>query len=155
MTPASRLEPERHAAFRIVSLANRISASASQAYLRCFGVGVMEWRVLAMIAVEPGISANGIAARSGLDKSSVSRGVHALVRKGDVEVGEDAADSRRSFLNLTASGQALHDRILKASLERERLLLDGLSDVDRGTLFGLLERLSRNMALVDAHEPSG
>ena len=48
MTGKPRLDPQSHAAFQIVALANRISASASRAYLRCFGIGVMEWRVLAL-----------------------------------------------------------------------------------------------------------
>ena len=46
-----RLDFERHAAFLTVALGARISASASRAYMRRYGVGVMEWRVLAMLAV--------------------------------------------------------------------------------------------------------
>ncbi len=150
-----RLDPDRHAAFQIVALANRISSSASQAYLRHFGIGVMEWRCLAMIGRTPGTSANEIAQLSGLDKSSVSRAVSALTGKGEVLSAADPADSRRSLLKLTPAGEALHDRVLEASLDREQRLLAGLSGAERDQLFVLLARLSDNMTQVDAHAPAG
>ena len=55
----------------------------------------------------------------------------------------------------TPSGEALHDRIILASLAREGRLLDGLSEDERQTLFDLLKRLSANLALVEAHDPGG
>ena len=145
-----RLDPDRHAAFQIVSLANRISSSASQSYLRHFGIGVMEWRALALVGRQAGVTANEIAQLSGLDKSSVSRAVAALVRKGDVQALEDPADNRRTLLTLTPDGEALHNRVILASLARERLLLKGLSADEHRLLFELLAQLSANMALVEA-----
>lgn len=148
-----RLEPDRHASFLVVALSNRLSASASRAYMRQFGVGVMEWRAMALLAANPGITANQIAQTSGVDKSAVSRAIQLLVRRGDVTVAEDQNDNRRALLTLTPAGLALHDRIIFASLERERLLLTGLNDKERAVLFDLLKRLNANMSLVSAHEP--
>jgi DNA-binding MarR family transcriptional regulator len=148
-----RLVPDRHASFLVVALANRLSASASRAYMRQFGVGVMEWRAMALLAGNPGITANQIAHTSGVDKSAVSRAIHLLVKRGDVHVAEDQSDNRRALLTLTPAGLALHDRIIFASLERERLLLTGLNDKERAALFDLLKRLNVNMSLVAAHEP--
>ncbi len=154
MVDKPRLDPERHAAFQIVALANRISSSASRAYLRCFGVGVMEWRVLALMGLKPGITAGEISQASGVDKSPVSRAVQALVEQGHVRTQEDARDNRRALLFLTGSGEALHDRIILASLAREARLLDGLAEDQRRTLFELLARLTGNMPLVEAHDPA-
>jgi len=149
----TRLEPGRHASFLVVALANRISASASRAYMRQFGVGVMEWRAMALLAASPGITANQIAQVSGVDKSAVSRAVHLLLKRGDVEASEDKTDNRRALLTLTPKGLELHDRIIVESLARERLLLTGLSDRERGQLFALLKRLLANMPLVHARGP--
>ena len=145
---APRLDPEGHAAFLIVALANRISSGASRAYTRRFGIGVMEWRVLAMVAREPGTTANQVGHISGVDKSSVSRAAQSLIRRGDMTATGDAADNRRSFLRLTPQGLALHDRMILASLEREESLLDGLSETERRSLFGLLRRLTANLTLL-------
>ena len=149
----TRLMPDRHASFLVVALSNRLSASASRAYMRQFGVGVMEWRAMALLAANPGITANQIAQTSGVDKSAVSRAIHLLVQRGDVQAAEDHTDNRRALLTLTPAGLALHDRIIYASLERERLLLTGLNDKERVVLFDLLKRLNANMSLVSAHEP--
>ncbi len=153
--PAQRIDPDAHAAFMLVSIANRLSASASRAYMRQFGVGVMEWRVVGMLAGRPGITANQIGQVSGVDKSSISRAVHALIRRGYLDSREDAADSRRTRLFLTPEGHALHDRIIVSSLAREERLLHGFSEAERRTLFGMLGRISANMPLVNAHDPAG
>ncbi len=150
---APRLQPGEHASFQIVALANRLSASASRAYLRTFGVGVMEWRVLALLALKVRTTAQEISLLSGLDKSSVSRAVQTLIRRGNVAAADDPADNRRALLTLTPSGEALHDRIIKASLAREGLLLAGLSAEERRMLFDLMGRLAANMTLVEAHDP--
>ena len=152
--PKPRLKPEAHASFQLVALANRISASASRAYLRHFGVGVMEWRVLALLALKVRTTAQEISHLSGLDKSSVSRAVQALIRRSDVAAATDASDNRRAVLTLTPKGEALHDRIILSSLARERLLLAGLSTGERRTLFDLLSRLATNMDVVEAHDPA-
>jgi DNA-binding MarR family transcriptional regulator len=149
-----RIEPDGHAAFMLVSIANRISASASRAYMRAFGVGVMEWRVLGLVAVRPGITGNEIGQASGVDKSSVSRAIASLSRRRFLELQGDEEDNRRILLFLTPEGYALHDRVIVASLAREERLLHGLNKMERRTLFGLLKRLSTNMPLVDAHDPA-
>ena len=148
--PKPLLDPEGHAAFMVVALANRISSGASRAYMRRFGIGVMEWRVLAMVAREPGVTANQVGQISGVDKSSVIRAAQSLIRRGDLTATEDTADNRRSFLNLTPQGQALHDRMILASLERESQLMDGLSETERSALFALLRRMTANMVRLQA-----
>ncbi len=74
----------------------------------------------------------------------------ALVGKGDVEATIDPADSRRSLLRLSPAGDTLHDRVLGASLDRERLLLQGLSTEERNALFIPLAHLSPNMEMFEA-----
>ncbi len=149
-----RLQPERHAAFLVVALANKISASASRAYMRHYGIGVMEWRALAMLAARPGITANQIAQVSAIDKSSVSRAVQALIRRGYVAASGDESDNRRTLLALTPDGLALHDRMIPVSFAREELLLTGLTQAEQKVLLELLARLNGNMTLVNAHDPN-
>jgi DNA-binding MarR family transcriptional regulator len=153
MAAGRTLDPDTHAAFQIVALANRISASASRTYLRRFGVGVMEWRVLALVARKPGIAAAEITQMSGIDKAPVSRAVGALLRRGLITVREDASDSRRSLLALAPKGAALHERMIAASLAREELLLAGLGPRERAAFFAAMRRLASNMPALDAHDP--
>ena len=142
------MDPEGHVAFLVVVLANRISSGASRSYMRRFGIGVMEWRVLAMVAREPGATAHHVGQVSGVDKSSISRATQALIARGHMTATDDTIDTRRSFLHLTPQGQELHDRMIQASLERESILLQGLSEEEKATLFDLLKRLTANMTLM-------
>lgn len=148
-----RLEPDAHAAFQLISISNRLTAAASQAYLRSFGVGIMEWRLLAMLVLTGGASAHEISQISGVDKSAVSRASQSLLRRGMIASKEDPQDSRRILLSLTAEGRSMHDRIIRASLEREELLLDGFSDEERRELFRLMGKLHDNLPKVEGHDP--
>jgi DNA-binding MarR family transcriptional regulator len=57
-------------------------------------------------------------------------------------------------VSLTASGKALHKRVLKVALERERRLLSGLSASEVDTLIELLGRLHSQVANVNEYDPA-
>lgn len=149
-----RLELDAHLSFLIVALANKISSCASLTYMRHFGVGVMEWRVLAMVAAHPNVTAKGISELSGIEKSSISRAVHMLIKRGYLEATNDLSDSRRALCVLTPAGYALHDRIYVASMARRRLLLTGFSDAEHRQIIEYCRRLMANMSLVSEYRPN-
>jgi DNA-binding MarR family transcriptional regulator len=140
--------------FLLVAASNKIVASASQAYMRHYRLGIMEWRVMALLAADPGITATDISMLSGVTAGSVSRAINILRRLHYLDVRNDAADNRRIFLKLNSAGMALHNRVIISALERETLLLTGFSRAERRTLLTYLRRLLANIALVNAHEPS-
>jgi DNA-binding MarR family transcriptional regulator len=150
-----RLNFDTDTTFLIVALANKLSASATQTYMRHFGVGVMEWRVLAMVAVYPGVNAKRISEVSGVDKSSISRAANTLVRRGYLVATEDHSDNRRSLHVLTKAGYALHNRIYGATIARTRRLLTGFSDREQQQLQKYLHRLTANLPLVSEYAPGG
>ena len=129
-------------------VANKLSRSASALYRREFGVNVTEWRVLAQLAIEPGVTAARICQVIGFDKGPVSRTLGAMEQAGLIEARGDPADSRRRLVALTAGGRALHDRIITVALERERRLLSCLDDAEQATLIGYLNRLHANLPAV-------
>jgi DNA-binding MarR family transcriptional regulator len=122
-------------------LANKLSSGASAIYRRKFGVGIVDWRIMALLAIEPWIVAGRICEVIGLDRAAVSRSVRLMVRKGLVETKFRNGNERRQFLALTRSGINLHDEIVKVALSRERQLLRGFSDEERKTAIKLLARM--------------
>jgi DNA-binding MarR family transcriptional regulator len=139
--------------FLLVAASNKIVASASQAYMRHYRLGIMEWRVMALLAADPGITATDISMLSGVTAGSVSRAISILKRLHYLNVRDDVADNRRVFLKLNSAGMALHNRVIISALERETLLLTGFSRAERRTLLTYLKRLLANIALVNAHQP--
>jgi DNA-binding MarR family transcriptional regulator len=139
--------------FFVIAISNKIVASASQAYMRHYHIGIMEWRVLALLAADRGITAKDITLLSGVTAGSVSRAIQALTKRGYVEASNDTADNRRSLLALTRAGAALHNRVIVSSLAREKLLLTDFSRDEYRVLLGFCRRLVANVARVEAHEP--
>ncbi|GLZ86966.1 transcriptional regulator [Metapseudomonas resinovorans] len=149
----SQLNLARYVPALLTFLANKLATGASQCYRKHFGIGVVEWRMLSMLAVENGITANRICQVIGLDKSAVSRSLQALEAAGHVSSQVDPQDNRRNTVSLTASGRELHDRVLKVALERERRLLSGLSTEEVDTLIALLGRLHTQVNNVNEYDP--
>ena len=133
-----------YATYYFTVITNRLSNGASRRYLKEFGVGVVEWRVMAMLTIEPGIPARRIRDVIGLDKSSVSRAVKILRDTGHLIEETDPADERRKILSLTMAGQDLHDSMINIALEREEHLLRGFSSEEKTVLLDMLSRIREN-----------
>jgi DNA-binding MarR family transcriptional regulator len=151
--PGNALDLEKYIPALLVFLSNKLTHGGATLYRRLFGVGISDWRILAMLAVEPDIPAHRICQVIGFDKALVSRVVQALARRGLVSVKPDANDSRRHVISLTREGRRLHDRIIVVAFEREKLLLSGLSPEEAELLASLLRRLLGNVDAVNAHRP--
>jgi MarR family transcriptional regulator, 2-MHQ and catechol-resistance regulon repressor len=86
---------------------------------------------------------NVLAGRLRLDKSTASRVVAALQRKGLVARLADADDGRAITLTATASGRRLHERIQdELAREHERIVGDLAPEVRRAAI-EVIARLAR------------
>lgn len=140
-TGHARLDLEHFLPYRLSVLSNRLSSAIAREYAQRFGLGVTEWRVLAVLARYPGLSANQVAQRTAMDKVAVSRAVARLLAAGRVRRGVDGDDRRRSVLELSPAGHAVFDQVAPLALSFERHVLAGISDEERALLFRLLDRL--------------
>jgi DNA-binding MarR family transcriptional regulator len=145
----SQLDLDRYVPFFLSSIGNKLSRGASQLYLRKFGVGVNEWRLLANLKVRGTSSAGAICEASGIDKAAASRAVGRLQDLNLVRAVGDPNDGRSRRLSMTEAGVALHDQIITVALERERALLSGLTASERDGLIELLRRLYANVELLN------
>jgi DNA-binding MarR family transcriptional regulator len=135
------LSLERFVPYRLSVLANTVSAALSGAYARRFGLTVPEWRVIAVLARAPGLSAAEVAARTAMDKVAVSRAVASLASGGRVRRTQATRDRRRSVLTLTTRGRSVYRRIVPLALAYEQRLLEALSADEQAKFGELLARL--------------
>lgn len=140
-TPADPLLLERFLPYRLSVLSNLVSGRIAAHYSQRFGLGIPEWRVLAVLAQEPGLSAAEVAERTAMDKVAVSRAVAALQRTGRLERGTDAHDRRRSRLRLSAAGAEVYREVVPVARRLEHDLLDALAPDDRAALDRILRAL--------------
>src|ERR1700742_2454084 len=120
------LDLERYVPAFITFIANKLSNSATAFYQRKFGVNVTDWRIMSLLAIEPGIPAARICHVIGFDKGPVSRTLSVLQKRGLVAIRTAPDDGRTHSISLTAKGRATHDKVIIAALERERRLLSVL-----------------------------
>jgi len=142
------LDLDRYVPAFITFIANKLSNSATAYYQRNFGVNVTEWRIMSLLAIEPGIPASRICHVIGFDKGPVSRTLAGLEKRGLVSIRTDPNDGRTHSISLTARGRATHDKVIVAAFERERRLLSCLSKDEREVLIDLLRRLHENLGAV-------
>lgn len=142
------LDLEHFLPYRLSVLSNTVSSALAGAYARRFALTIPQWRVVAVLARTPGLSAAGVAERTAMDKVAVSRAVNGLVRTGRVRRVLAPADRRRSVLTLSARGQQVYQRIIPLALAYERRLLAGLSPEERSQFDALLARLQQRSWLL-------
>ena len=139
--PADPLLLERFLPYRLSVLSNLVSGRIAAHYSRRFDLGIPEWRVLAVLAQQPGLSAAEVAERTAMDKVAVSRAVAALRRTGRLERTTDARDRRRCRLRLSAAGHRDDLTVHVGARRMEHELLDALVPEDRAALDRILRAL--------------
>jgi DNA-binding MarR family transcriptional regulator len=138
---ADRLHLEHFVPYRLSVLTNIVSMSIAEAYEREFGLSIPQWRVVAVLARYPDLSAIEVAERTAMDKVAVSRAVQGLLARRRLLRTYDSGDRRRTRLRLSAAGQSVYTRVAPLALSYEKKLLDALSPTDRRALDRLLGRL--------------
>ena len=76
------LDLDRYVPALVTFIANKLSRSATVLYQKRFAVNITEWRILALLAIEPEISAARICHVIGFDKGPVSRTLTAMKERG-------------------------------------------------------------------------
>jgi len=109
----------------------------------CHDVSVTQCYALEALVAQGPMRLNALADRLFLDKSTTSRVVRTLVRKGYVEQRADASDGRAITLRPTRQGQRLCARITADLIEQQRQLLEDLDPQVRAAVVQVLRRLAQ------------
>ena len=109
----------------------------------CHDVSVTQCYALETIVEHGPMRLSALAARLFLDKSTTSRVVSTLVRKGYVEQRADASDGRATTLSATRQGQRLCTRITDDLVDQQRQLLQDLDPDVRAAVVQVLRRLAQ------------
>lgn len=146
-----RINGSSHIPSLLSQLTNRLASGSSDTYLRLFGIGINDFRILTAIIKWPGCIATFVADRVGIHKAIVSRSLRTMEGAGFLTGGPE---TRERKLYLTDEGVQLHDRIAQIAMQRERLLLKGLTRTEVAQLRELLRRMIDNLPEVNAYDPA-
>lgn len=134
-------------------LSNSLVWRESRALRARFGLGTNEWRVIAAIAVNPGMNASEISEFLVLNKAIVSKSVSVLTDSGLILQADVAGRARPLYL--TQTGAETHDAMLPISLRGQDVILEGLTPEQVDQFNALLRTLlakARDLQIGDALE---
>ena len=144
------IDLDRFLPYRLSVLSNLVSSAIADAYQRRFGLSIPEWRVLAVLARYPGLSAAEVADRTRMDAVAVSRAVARLLSAGRLRRATSRDDRRRSVLTVSAAGAAVYREVAPIALGYERDLVASLGPDERAALDRVLGALTtRAQALAE------
>jgi len=145
----SPIDLDRYVPSFITSIANKWSRSSSELYRREYDLGMVEWRLMVLLAIEPWIQASRVDAVVGMDKAAVSRSVPILEARGLLQTRPNEVDSRRREMALTPAGRKLHHEIASLALAREEKVLAKLNAEERGALLSYLRRMLEGLSSLE------
>lgn len=128
--------------YRLSIASNAVSQVIARAYQALFGIGIAEWRVLAVVAESAGMTSGEVVVATRMDKVGVSRAVATLVARGLIERGTRTDDRRSHRLTLSPAGIRLHAQVVPEAIALEAQLLAGLTVEEVAQLADLLGRLT-------------
>ena len=143
-SPAADRELTRHARdlHNAVSELVRVYQFRDRKCIFYFDVSVTQcYAISALLRLGP-TTLNALAADLYLDKSTASRVVDSLERKGYVRRVVDSADARALRLKVTPGGRALHKRISGDLVDEMKGLIQDLDPAVRTAATGLVARLA-------------
>lgn len=151
MSETPRLQLDRFLPYRLSVLSNLVSSAIAGSYSSRFGISIPEWRVMAVLAMQPELSAAQVAERTAMDKVAVSRAVSSLLDKGRIERSVSPGDRRRSILKLSTEGVNIYREVVPLALRHEQSLLDVLDSTDRVALERILDTLLGRARVLGDH----
>ena len=142
-TPAADLDRDARALQAAVADLVRVYQYRDRDRICCHDISVTQCHALEALVEHGPMRLSELTARLFLDKSTTSRVVRTLVKKGYVEPSPDARDGRATALHPTTRGRRLCERITGDLVEQQKQLLHDLDPEIRGGVVHVIRRLAR------------
>jgi DNA-binding MarR family transcriptional regulator len=136
---------------KVLKLANVLRRGSTLIYGRKLGLSQVEWRIVALVGEHAPVSLNELADLLDLDKGQTSRNVSALVARR-LMLREYRRDGRGIRITLTVRGTDVYGQLMASALERNRVLLNGMTAQEKTQLFVILDRLTTLARAILAQE---
>ncbi|WP_042142163.1 MULTISPECIES: MarR family winged helix-turn-helix transcriptional regulator [unclassified Pseudoalteromonas] len=134
--------------YRFAMLQQAISENIACVYTGEFELSRHEWRVMAILGEQTGLSAKKITLLTNLEKMQISRAINSMRSNNLIKETVNAKDKRFTQLYLTDKGKEIYQILVPRVLKKEQELLTVLSDNEQKDLNQLLDKLQQNATLL-------
>jgi len=138
--PKSNFHLEDFLPYRLSIAANAVSKRIAKTYTP-YKLSRTQWRVMAVLAGTDNMTAQMVADKTGMDKTTVSRGVGKMLERGLVKRGSSEFDGRSTPLSLSVKGRAMFAKIVPEVMRQEQVLKDMFTSAELKTLTFYLDRI--------------
>ena len=109
----------------------------------CYDISVTQCYALEVLTEHGPMRSQALAERLMLDKSTTTRVIDSLKRKGYVERSTAEDDARAVTLRITRGGRALYDKINRELIAQQAEILSDLDPAIRAGVTDVIRRLGR------------
>jgi len=134
--------------YRFAMLQQAISENIASVYTGEFDLSRHEWRVLAILGEQSGLSAKQITLLTSLEKMQISRAINRMRANDLVKETINAKDKRFTQLYLTDKGKEIYLILVPRVLKKEQELLSVLSNDEQKDLNQLIDKLQQKSTLL-------
>ena len=138
---ATKWEIDDFLTYRINVLYRLLDRQLKKLLAERHALSIAEWRVLGQLAINSPTTVRGVAAKTYMAKSQISRAAASLVRAGYAQRDKDPTDERSAVFTLTREGRKKYRAAIRMSRERQRRLIAQLKPEERRVVFDAVERL--------------
>ncbi len=149
----SSVELKSYIPYRLAVLSLSVSHSIANLYSAKFDIGIMEWRVMAILGNYSMLTANEICDQTNMDKVQVSRAVSSLTNMGLVLRKIIKSDRRKAQLHLSAKGKRMYSQIVPIAIESEKILLSTFTSEENAEFNRLLEIIEKQAKVLEQTAP--
>ena len=122
----------------------RLAANFSQV-LKPHGIGIQEWRVLAVLHVHGGLRMSALAELTSIDRTTLSRLTARMQAAALIERGRTEDDGREVRIEMSEKGRAITDEMLPHARHYEEVAVAGFSDGEVASLKDMLAKVYGNL----------
>ncbi len=126
--------------YKLSLVTNTVSQSLAKEYAP-FNITRTQWRILAVLGAGAAMSAQAIANKTMMDKTTLSRAIKKLGERGLVDRKTAQDDGRALLLSLSISGKEIYAEILPLVLKQGQQVFKDLPKSDLITLERILDAL--------------
>lgn len=148
------LDTKRNLMFRIMKLSSRLSATYAKIYVPRVGIGIPEWRLMAVLGFVGPLPLIRIAEHAAIDRGTITKAAERLRLQGVIDIRPDPKDSRKRIAALTPLGEKLHDRIGEIATARHHKLLEMIPAEEQAEMLEMLDKLDEALEKLDVYVPA-
>lgn len=127
---------------RLSALMSALRRQVTIPYAKAFGLSIVEWRVLSLVAHARILPFGELVTQSSSDKAIISRVVRQLEQRGLILTRPETESAKKKIAcAITDAGMAIYDQAIKVARRRQADVILMLSSEEREALFSIIDKL--------------